>query len=84
MALTLAHWQDVPLTCDRANPGVGHHNPRVMDLSQRATTADQQRIEAALDPLVQSRREDLACRRRQLVTGVALARAWHRDHGADR
>jgi hypothetical protein len=52
MTLVLDQWQDVPLTCDRHPPGVGHHNPRVMDLSQRATTADQQRIEIAMDPLV--------------------------------
>ena len=52
MTLVLEHWQNVPLRCDRKIPGVGHHNPRVMDLSQRATTADQQRIEAALDALV--------------------------------
>jgi hypothetical protein len=52
MTLVLEQWQDVPLECDRELPGVGHHNPRVMDLSQRATTADQQRIELALDTLV--------------------------------
>ena len=78
MALTLAHWQDVPLTCDRTNPGVGHHNPRVMDLSQRATTADQQRIEAALDSLVQPGS-------RILHVGVgnsSLALRWH-ERGID-
>jgi hypothetical protein len=52
MTLVLEQWQDVPLACDREIPGVGHQNPRVMDLSERATTADQQRIEAALDALV--------------------------------
>lgn len=52
MTLVLEQWQNVPLKCDRKVPGVGHHNPRVMDLSERATTADQQRIEAALDALV--------------------------------
>ena len=52
MTLVLEHWQNVPLACERDVPGVGHQNPRVMDLSERATTADQQRIEAALDALV--------------------------------
>ena len=52
MTLVLEQWQDVPQNCGRPIPGVGHQNPRVMDLSQRATTADQQRIELAMDALV--------------------------------
>lgn len=52
MTLALEHWQDVSPSCDREPPGVGHHNPRVMDLSHSATTADQQRIESLLDSIV--------------------------------
>ena len=47
MALELQHWHDVPRECGQAVPGVGHDNDRVMDLSSRETTPDQQRIEAA-------------------------------------
>lgn len=48
-ALHLQHWHDVPRDCASSTPGVGHGNERVMDLSARATTPDQQRIEAVLE-----------------------------------
>lgn len=50
--LELDDWEEVPRRCERAVPGVGHDNPRVMDLSARETTEDQQRIEAALEALI--------------------------------
>jgi hypothetical protein len=52
MTLHLSHWQDVPRDCAQTVPGVGHGSDRVMDVSKRSTTADQQRIEAALDALL--------------------------------
>jgi cyclopropane fatty-acyl-phospholipid synthase-like methyltransferase len=52
MTIDLDHWQDVPRDCAQTVPGVGHGNERVMDLSQRGTTADQLRIEAALEELL--------------------------------
>ena len=51
--LELADWEAVPAHCGQARPGVGHDNPRVMDLSARETTEDQQRIEAALERLLE-------------------------------
>jgi len=53
MTLQLEHWQLVPRDCGRPVPGVGHDNDWVMDLSARTTTPDQQRIEAALDELLE-------------------------------
>jgi len=50
--LALPGWQAVPRRCDQDTPGVGHGNDNVMDLSARATTEDQQRIEAALERLL--------------------------------
>ena len=52
MILELQHWHDVPRSCGRAVPGRGHDNDRVMDLSARATTPDQQRIESVLSDLL--------------------------------
>lgn len=51
--LTLDGWQAVPRHCGQDTPGVGHGNDNVMDLSARSTTEDQQRIEAALDRLLE-------------------------------
>ena len=51
--LELEHWAAVPDRCGQEEPGVGRHNPRVMDLSGRATTEDQARIEEALEDLLQ-------------------------------
>ncbi len=52
MTLHLQYWDGVPADCGRDTPGVGHDNPKVMDLSARSTTEDQQRIEAVLDTLL--------------------------------
>lgn len=52
MPLELEHWHAVLRDCGRAIPGVGHGNERVMDLSKRETTPDQQRIEAVLETWV--------------------------------
>jgi len=50
--LGLEGWQHVPRRCTGAVPGVGRHNPRVMDLSRGPTTEDQLRIEDALEELL--------------------------------
>jgi len=88
--LELAHWSAVPRSCGQDVPGVGRHNPRVMDLSQRATTEDQQRIEDALQQVLSSNQRLLhvgvgnsslaarfASRVRQIV-GTTLSEAEHR------
>lgn len=50
--LAIPHWHAVPEHCGQTRPGVGHDNPRVMDLSDKATTPDQVRIEETLAPLL--------------------------------
>ena len=52
--LELAGWEAVPRRCDRDVPGVGHDNDNVMNLSAKATTEDQARIEQALERLLRA------------------------------
>jgi hypothetical protein len=52
--LDLPDWEAVPRRCAGDGPGVGHGNDNVMNLSAKATTEDQGRIEAALDELLQA------------------------------